>query len=219
MKDAQQFFKDNNYVVIKNFLDPKIAALFYQYCVVRVQRTDFMIDNCPEVYSSIWDGGFNDGQVDNSFFAYGDPLMDSLLAMSVGDIEQYTGLGLSPTYTYWRFYQKGNILDRHVDRESCEISATLCLGYNVSNVDQTKYPNYNWPMFVADKKLGDLPVQLNPGDLIIYKGCEVEHWRDEFLGLNQAQMFMHFNDKNGPFKNVLDGRPLLGIPKLYQRKQ
>ena len=40
------------------------------------------------------------------------------------------------------------------------------------------------------------------------------HWREKFLGLNHAQVFLHFGDKNGIYNKVeYDGRKQLGIPK------
>jgi len=52
--------------------------------------------------------------------------------------------------------------------------------------------------------------------MLIYSGCELEHWREEFQGNICAQVFLHYNDMNGPFKtsNLYDKRPLLGIPPL-----
>ena len=53
------------------------------------------------------------------------------------------------------------------------------------------------------------------GDMVIYKGCELEHWREPFEGNNHAQVFLHYNNIDGPFgtQNKFDKRPLLGIPK------
>lgn len=214
--EIQDFFHKNGFVVIEKFMPEDMANLLYQYCITKVQRTDFMITFDKANYREDWDGMWGDKQIPGSFNSYGDPMMDTVLSVSVPMMSNYTGLDLYPTYTYWRFYETGDILEYHTDRSSCEISATLCLGYNMSNVDQSKYPNYNWPMFVKTKEGADLPIQLKPGDVIIYKGCEIPHWREKFIGLNQAQLFMHFNDKNGPYKILYDGRPILGIPKKFQ---
>ena len=56
---------------------------------------------------------------------------------------------------------------------------------------------------------------LKPGDMIIYSGCELEHWREPFKGNLCGQVFLHYNHANGPFAktNLFDKRPLLGIPK------
>jgi len=90
----------------------------------------------------------------------------------------------------------------------------------MDNVDKEKYPDYNWPMWVEtnDPETNyEAPIHLNPGDIIVYRGCVVDHWREKFIGNNQAQLFIHYNDKNGPYNILFDGRPLLGIPKKYQR--
>ena len=47
--------------------------------------------------------------------------------------------------------------------------------------------------------------------MVIYKGCDVEHWRDKYEGLNHAQVFLHFNKRNGEFENKNDGREFLGL--------
>jgi hypothetical protein len=139
--------------------------------------------------------------------------MDSLLDLSNLSINRFTGLELLPQYTYWRLYQKDNDLKKHIDRISCEVSMTVCLGFDVSNVNLEKYPNYQWPMWIKDLSGKEIPINMAPGDMIIYRGCEVEHWREKFKGLNQAQVFMHYNDANGPFKQIYDNRSMLGIPK------
>lgn len=213
-QQIQEFFKENNYVVIRNFLDPNTALLLAEYSKNIVRAVDFKSTFLPQEYNSEWDGSFGDPQVPGmTFYRYGDPLFDTLMVLSTQTMETYTGLELSPNYTYWRFYQKGDELKRHRDRGSCEISTTLCIGYDVSDVDSKVYQNYNWPMFVEGKNGEELPVHMNPGDMIIYRGCDVDHWRDKFLGVYHTQVFMHYNDKNGAINNIYDGRPFVGIPK------
>jgi hypothetical protein len=218
-KEIVDYFQKNNYVVIRQFLDKNLANLLYSYCLTRVQQVDFKSMYAKETYDARWDGQFGDEQAPYSFNAYGDPMMDTLLSASTEMIEKFTGLNLIPEYTYWRLYVKDEELLRHKDRESCEISTTLCLGYNTSNLNSEEYEGYDWPMFVEGQLIegiDGIPLHLKPGDMIIYKGCEVEHWREKFKGLNHAQVFMHYNDASGPFKIKNDGRPIIGIPKYYQ---
>jgi hypothetical protein len=73
-----------------------------------------------------------------------------------------------------------------------------------------------WVETKEDPETG-APVYMEPGDMIIYRGCDVDHWRERYKGLNHAQVFLHYNDKNGPFQELFDGRPILGIPKHFQR--
>ena len=52
--------------------------------------------------------------------------------------------------------------------------------------------------------------------MLIYSGCELEHWREPFEGNVCSQVFLHYNHANGPYAttNLYDKRPILGIPKL-----
>lgn len=218
--NSEQYFKENNYIVVRNFLSQDVSSLLYQYCMVKTQQISFKMGADPLLYNEDWDGKFGDVQSpkSNPYTLYGDPVMDSLLLLSNDKICELTGINVVPTYSYWRLYEYGSELNKHVDRKSCEISATICLGYNVSNVDAEKFPNYNWAMFVEDTEHPDgLPIQLNPGDMILYKGCLVNHWREKFKGLNQAQVFIHYNDIDSEYKKILDDRVYPGIPAKFKK--
>ena len=57
------------------------------------------------------------------------------------------------------------------------------------------------------------------GDMLIYQGCELEHWREAFEGENCGQVFLHYNDASKAEENKYDGRPFLGLPadfKIYK---
>ena len=128
-------------------------------------------------------------------------------------MEKHTDLKLSPTYSYARIYKNGDTLFRHKDRYSCEVSTTMNLG------------GERWPIFVEpdsskgrfeDKKyISDntpgIKIDLEPGDMLVYSGCEIEHWREPLMGKNHAQVFLHYNEKNGRFNVPNDGRPILGM--------
>ena len=138
--------------------------------------------------------------------------------LSANNISKFIGKNLVATYSYWRMYKNGDVLKRHTDRPSCKYSATLCVGYDISNIDENKYPNYDWPMFVEDTQGNELPLHLKPGDLIIYRGDIVDHWRDKFSGVHQVQAFLHYNEANDKDNDngPIDGRPLYGIPGKYR---
>ena len=212
--DIVKFFQENKYVVLRNFIDSSTAGLLYRYTITKVMAMDYKSYYDPDSYNKVWDGEFGDPQAPSSYSNYGDMLMDTLLTALLPAMSSSTGLDLVPNYTYWRFYQKGEVLERHKDRYSCEISATMCLGYDTSNIEKTNNSNddYNWPIFIKDLSGEEIPVKLYPGDILIYKGSEVEHWREEFKGLSQSQVFLHYNDSNSS-KELFDGRPMIGIPK------
>lgn len=74
-----------------------------------------------------------------------------------------------------------------------------------------------WPIWIAGPK-GTASVSLNPGDGLIYRGCDCYHWREPFAGVHQAQVFLHYVDRNGPQPEwKYDRRPRLsGLPDAIQ---
>ena len=213
VKSTANFFKENNYIVINKLISAEMCALFYQYIKTSASAIDYKITYDKNSYDGYWDGIFGDTQIENSFCRHGDPLFDSLMLLLQKNIEDKLDLKLSHNYSYYRLYQTKNVLGEHIDRESCEISLTIPVGYDISNVDKTKYDNYSWPIWLENNKKERLPVSLKPGDVLIYRGYKLKHWREEFLGLNQAQVFMHYSEKNGRFNISADNRPMIGLPK------
>ena len=163
-------------------------------------------------------GTWTDKQIPNTYSHYADPVMETLLVKMLPVMKQHTELDLVPTYSYARAYKKGDMLKRHKDRPSCEISTTINLGGDPWPIfiDSTgadtvidEYKNIHKPNAPKGTK-----VLLEVGDMLVYSGCELEHWREPFDGNICGQVFLHYNHVNGPFadKNRFDGRPMLGLP-------
>jgi hypothetical protein len=174
------------YKKIEKFLNTSEVNLLKDYCRIRHR---------------INKSGFDIQQsktLDTMF--YGDPLMESLLINKKEKMQELTGLKLLPTYAFWRMYTKFADLKKHSDRPSCEISVTVNIGGDGTS----------WP-FLVDKS----SIDLKPGDAVLYLGCEVEHWRDEFQGDWFAQTFLHYVDAEGPYKEYWkDGRLKWGEEKI-----
>jgi hypothetical protein len=133
--------------------------------------------------------------------AYGDPFTEDLLERLLPTIEQASGRRLFPTYSYLRVYHHGSELKQHKDRPACEISVSLCLGYQAESV---------WPLFVEGPN-GVFAAALQPGDGLLYKGVECAHWREPFPGEWSSHVFLHYVDQNGPHAEwKLDKRADLG---------
>lgn len=143
-----------------------------------------------------------DLQVPLSFSAYGTITFDSLLLVLQKTIEEILQEDLLPTYSYARIYYNNATLEKHLDRPSCEYSATACI-----EKDQ-----FDWPIFIEDYDGNVHCVELNPGDLLLYHGTELQHWREQYQGQKQIQAFLHYVSKNGNFADhFLDNRDMLGI--------
>ena len=139
----------------------------------------------------------------NSFPFFGNLLCESLLINLQPLVEKTVGKKLYPTYSYGRIYWTGSSLIKHVDRLSCEYSISLC-------IDVDPEP---WSIFMGKKE-----VILNPGDLVVYQGGKITHWRDTYTGNQQIQVFLHYVDQLGPYKDFkYDTRPMLGLPDQYKR--
>ena len=204
-------FKKNKYTVIRQAISKDLAAFVANYFSMQKQ----VYDTCrAQRYISPFEniiGHYeNDNeQIPNTYSQYANMAMETLLLKCQPTMEKATGLKLYPAYTYARIYKKGDILKRHKDRYSCEVSMTMNLGGD-------PWPIYLEPSGERDKE--GVKVDLEPGDALIYRGCEVEHWREEFEGENCGQVFLHYNDASGENaeKNKYDTRPFLGLPTWFK---
>ena len=212
-------FKTKKYQVIKGALSKELANFIFNYMMLQRDAVDFMMKNNKVNPVNPFMGNRADPQIPGAYSKYADWVMETLLQYMRPIMKAKTGMDLVPTYSYTRLYEKGNILRRHKDRPSCEISTTLHLGGD------------EWPIFL-DPSGGDFVIDefkqihkpgapkgtridLKVGDMLIYSGCELEHWREPFEGNICSQVFLHYNHANGPFAqtNLFDKRPLLGVPK------
>ncbi len=217
--DSAKYFEQNHYVKITNFIKPEEASFLYDYIKLSTKRCAYLENSIFNFDEDIY-GGFYDKQAEGDYSKYGDLVFDTLLARKLNEMEYFTGKKLLPNYSYHRLYTQGTELKRHKDRPSCEISTTLCLGYDNSNLISEKYNDWDWPMFVGPKSgeegTDGTPIHMKPGDMIIYRGCELEHWREPFIGKNHAQVFLHYNEQDGKYNITFDGRPVLGLPSSFK---
>ena len=209
----------NKYQVIKNAIGYDLANFIFNYFLLKRDAVKYMYEN-NITYDNGMLGTWTDQQIPNTYSHYADHVMETLLMKTLPVMQKETGLELVPTYSYARAYKKGDILKRHKDRPSCEISTTIHLGGDQWSIfiDPTgsnnvidEYKNIMKP----DAPQG-VKVDLDVGDMLVYSGCELEHWREEFQGNVCVQVFLHYNHVNGQFaeKNKFDKRPMLGVPPI-----
>ena len=214
-------FQYKKYQVVKNAISYELANFIFNYFLLKRDAVKFMYEN-NITWNNDMLGTWADIQIPNTYSIYSDHVMETLMMKVIPKMKQETGLQLIPTYSYARLYKNGDILKRHKDRPSCEVSCTLNLGGD------------SWPIFIdgtgADAVIDeynnihkpDAPkgtkVLLDVGDMLVYSGCELEHWREPFDGNICGQVFLHYNHVNGPFadKNKFDGRPMLGLPSFVK---
>lgn len=168
-------FEQNGYFSLQSVISTELQNFITQYAL----------------YDELQDFNPDENQVFNAHSKYADPAMETVLSLLHPIMEKNTGLTLFPTYSFYRVYRPGDILKIHTDRPSCEISCTLCFGFKYND------EKYRWPIVMDGVEL-----KQNPGDMSIYRGCYLPHWRDEFIGDKNdwhVQGFFHYVDANGPY--------------------
>jgi len=215
-------FKTKKYQVIRGAIPIPLANFIFNYMMLQRDAVDFLLKHNKVNPVNPFIGTRTDPQTPGCYSKYADWVMETLLQYMRPIMKEKTGMDLVPTYSYTRLYEKGNILRRHRDRSSCEVSTTLHLGGD------------EWPIFldpsganyvISGKREEDsvikpgapkgVRIDLKVGDMLIYSGCELEHWREPFQGNICSQVFLHYNHANGPYAkmNLFDKRPMLGLPK------
>ena len=204
-------FKKNKYVVIKQAINKDLALFLYNYFHMRKQVLDTCLDarfiSPYETLLGEYEGA--NSQMPHTYSSYSDIAMETLLLKCQPIMEKITKLKLCPSYTYARIYKKGDVLKRHKDRFSCEVSTTMNLGGD------------DWTIYLepsGKEGLKGKAINLRPGDMLVYSGCELEHWREKFKGTDCAQVFLHYNDIKTPGskENMFDKRPHLGLPSFFR---
>jgi hypothetical protein len=161
----------NNYLFVPGFIAPEQASLLAK---------DFK-EHCDKFKVE------GDPQAPNSSAVYNYMPFVRLLVEKVPEVSELLGEKVLPTYTYARVYKAGSELLRHRDRPACEISLTL----NLSK-------DSDWPIYFQRPDSSETCIELQPGDAVVYLGCQADHWREAFAGNEYTQLFMHYVKSNGP---------------------
>lgn len=162
---------EKHYVLAPGFITPeRAAALAAEFAEVERQGSYTV-----------------DGQAPNSPALYNFLPFVRLLVEKVPQVSEMVGEPVLPTYAYARSYKHGEVLKRHRDRDACEISFTLNLAQDT-----------DWPIYVQSPSGEEVAVNLNPGDAMMYLGCEADHWRERYTGNRHMQLFIHYVRAYGP---------------------
>lgn len=169
-------FRQNGYVYIEKLLTP-------EECVFYAER---MFNTPPNNNHVDTDHPLSD----NYYNIYRD-----LLENKMDMISSKIGINLLPCFSYSRIYRTGDLLDIHKDREGCEISVSITLGFKGEKV---------WPIhMLLDNEIKTFDI--HPGDGLVMDGMNYKHWRDKYVeGQWQAQVFLHYVDAKGPYVENLN---------------
>lgn len=167
--------QSNNYLCVPNFLAVKEAEDLAQWMYTQEKNLALEIDERSN------QNLFGMRAVNALPFI-------KILVEKIPEVSELCGEKVLPTYVYSIIYKNSSELIRHRDRDACEISLTVNLQKDAE-----------WPICVKKPNGEEFCIELNPGDALMYKGCEAEHWRPEkYKGQNFVQTFMHYVRADGP---------------------
>ncbi|MDF1796706.1 MAG: hypothetical protein P1U63_09240 [Coxiellaceae bacterium] len=152
-------------ITVNDAVDSSLLLPLQQYALKLIQSTKF------------WR---TDKQVKDSYFRYGDPFFERFLLQMQPLFESLIEEPLYPSYSRLRWYRPGEKLNKHRDRKGCTLVGTTPIIYKAPDM---------WPLY-AKKKNETVKAMLNPGDMAVFYGKEIPHWRDEFVGEYQVQVLL-----------------------------
>lgn len=198
-------FKKDKYLICKKIISKEITKFLYEYFVLKRQVAYTLYTNKYLPANINVFGKWTDEFVPNTYSHYGDVAMETLLKKLLPEVEKKINSKLIMNYSYARLYMKGDVLPKHIDRYSCEVSTTLNLGGDM------------WPIYLKLDDNSVKKVDLYSGDMLIYRGDLLEHWREPLKGNECCQVFLHYNKKNKTkMLNEFDNRLHLGLPPISE---
>lgn len=178
-------FKENMYEVVRNAI-PEDLVNYISLQIDLIEKAYLIMIKSPTEENPY---PFDDVQSRKTFSTYGTIPGDALLKFLKNKVSKITNKRLCESYSYLRAYYRGSCFEKHVDRDSCEYSCTICL----------RKDEFDWPIYFEDLNGNQIEVELENGDMIVYKGTDLNHWREPYTGNRHLQLFLHYIDSDGDF--------------------
>jgi hypothetical protein len=175
MESQLEQLNKNNYLIIDNFIEPEYAKQLHN-------MFKYEVENNPNKFD-------RDSYCPKSYAIHNHKLFLQILVSKIPHISDIVEQLVFPTYTYARHYKNGEVLEKHTDREQCELSITL-------HLDSDKV---DWPICFTKPNGEPVSVNMKPGQAILYNAMISEHWRDEYLGDSYSQVFLHYVRSQGKY--------------------
>jgi hypothetical protein len=179
-----EYFDENGYFLVKGLYDPQKL-----YHSVPEERGQINFYGSVDKFQHIGE----ESQVNGSLARYSHPQYKEVHSQIRIKLESILGRKLNNTYYYDRFYFPGQELTKHVDRDACEISVSVHISTSIKKT---------WPICIETPDGRNVSLNLQPGDGVIYKGCERPHWREPMPGKKKTwwnknedyyhQIFFHY---------------------------
>ena len=165
-------FCEKGYVPIANLIHPFHIAALRRYYRSAIRRGAIRL---------------GDEQSSRRYVAHNESVASFFHHQIANAVAAVAGEAIKPSYVYMASYLGGAELKKHIDREQCEFSVTLCLDFSPEPELAT-----SWPIRL-DTGNGRVTVYQALGDGLIYRGTEVPHYRSALReGHTSTSIFFHY---------------------------
>jgi hypothetical protein len=179
---AAALFRKKGYAPLRGLIHPFHIAALRRYYRYRIRTGAIPL---------------GDGQSSRRYAAYNDPVARFFHRQIATPLSVVAGEPVKPSYVYLASYLSGAELKKHIDREQCEFSITLCLDF--SPEPDLASP---WPIRL-DTSAGTVTVYQALGDGLAYRGTRLPHYRSK-LGKGQTSTSIFFHYVAADFAGSLD---------------
>ena len=169
-------FRSKGYATLRGLIHPFHIAALRRYYRYRIRTGKIAL---------------GDGQSPRRYVAYNDAIACFFHRQLTASLSAVAGEALKPSYVYLASYLEGADLKKHVDREQCEFSISLCLDFSPETDLATP-----WPIHLDTPK-GTVTVYQALCDGLAYRGTRLPHYRRRLQkGQTSTSIFFHYVDVN-----------------------
>jgi hypothetical protein len=182
LEKAGELFRKKDYAPLRGLIHPFHIAALRRYYRYRIRSGAIRL---------------GDGQSSRRYAAYNDPVARFFHQQIAVPLSAVAGEPVKASYVYLASYLSGAELKKHIDREQCEFSITLCLDFSPEPDLATP-----WPIRL-ETPTGTVTVYQALGDGLAYRGTRLPHYRSP-LGKGQTSTSIFFHYVAADFTGSLD---------------
>lgn len=182
VRKASELFRAKGYAPLHSLIHPFHIAALRRYYRHRIRSGSIPL---------------GDAQSPRRYVGYNDPVARFFHRQIASVLSSVAGEAIKPSYVYLASYLSGAELKKHIDREQCEFSITLCLDFSPEPALATPWP------ICLDTPTGRVTVYQALGDGLAYRGTRLPHYRAK-LGHGQTSTSIFFHYVSADFAGSLD---------------
>jgi len=196
----QEHFSKYGYVIVRNMISEELTKFIADEFTM-VRDVYHHVNNVPLEDTT----RFGDSTVKHAFCYYAPLCFEILYPRIMPRCEAILNKKLFPSFSYARILYKDAKMEKHVDRASTTINTTIIFENDPEPYD----------FWLTDLEDNDVALKLNAGDMCLFDGGKLNHWRDTYTGNKCIQASLGFANEE---INMYDGRKMLGAPGIKGRK-